>query len=188
MSTAHQPTQSYSPGEYLALERRAEQKHEFNGGRIVAMAGANARHNLICSSLTAAAVPLVRRHGCKFFGSDMKVWVHQTGLYTYPDASIACGVAEYQDQHEDVLLNPCVLIEVLSKSTASRDRGWKFQNYWKIPSLVDYVLVSQDKPLVEHYVRRPDGNWMFEFVEGLEGTLQLTAVDCQLPLADIYLD
>jgi Uma2 family endonuclease len=85
-------------------------------------------------------------------------------------------------------MNPCVIVEVLSKSTASRDRGWKLQNYCKIPSLIDYVLVSQDRPFVEHFVRRPEGNWMFEFMEGLDFSLKLAAIELTIPLREIYLD
>ena len=188
MSTALQRQPFVTPDEYLALERTSDERHEYFEGQIFAMAGASGRHNLICTSLIAAAVPRLRPHGCKVFGSDMKVLVPTTGLFTYPDTSIVCGEVEYRGPTQDVLLNPCVLIEVLSKSTETRDRGWKFQNYWILPSLVDYVLVSQEKPLIEHYVRRPEGNWMFEFVDGLEATLQLAAVDCQIPLREIYLD
>jgi Uma2 family endonuclease len=118
----------------------------------------------------------------------MKVKVTATGYYTYPDVVAACGDVQFEGNDNDVLLNPCILIEVLSKSTATRDRGWKFQNYWNIPSLVDYVLVSQTQPLIEHYVRRPDGNWMFEFVRGLDATLVLAAVERRLPLDEIYQD
>src|SRR5262249_14000481 len=136
------PTKLLTPAEYLARERAAAFKSEFYKGEMFAMAGANRRHNLICSAFVAAAVPLLRPHGCNVFGSDMRVRVADTNFYTYPDVSIACGKIEYEDDELDVLLNPCVIVEVLSKSTERRDRGWKFQKYWNIPTLVDYILIS----------------------------------------------
>lgn len=188
MSTALQRQPLVTPDEYLALERTSDERHEFFEGQIFAMAGANERHNSIAGNIHAFLHARARGLGCRPYIVDMKVRIPRTGLYTYPDVSLACGDLQFEGESREVLLNPCVLIEVLSKSTETRDRGWKFQNYWNLPSLVDYVLVSQEKPLIEHYVRRPEGNWMFEFVDGLEATLQLAAVDCQIPLREIYLD
>jgi Uma2 family endonuclease len=188
MSTVRQPQQTFTEEEYLALERRAEHRSEFYQGRMYAMAGANRRHNLIAGSVYASLRNQLRPGGCEVYIADMKVRVKATGLYTYPDVVAACGDIRFDGPRNEVLLNPCILVEVLSKSTQTRDRGWKFQNYWEIPSLVDYVLVSQDQPLIEHYVRRPDANWMFEFVRGLETTLVLAAVNCRVPMRDIYLD
>jgi Uma2 family endonuclease len=109
-------------------------------------------------------------------------------LYTYPDLSIAYGKIQFEDRHDDVLLNPCVIFEVLSKSTERRDRGWKFDKYCKLPSRVDYVLVSQDKRLVEHFIRQPDENWVLERLEDWDAVLKLAAVDCQMALSEIYRD
>jgi Uma2 family endonuclease len=174
--------------EYRQQERVAEYRSEFYRGQACAMAGANARHNLICSSLASILVLQLRPLGCNYFGSDMKVFVPRTGLYTYPDGAIACGELQFEDSEQDVLLNPCVLIEVLSKSTERRDRGWKFQNYWNIPSLVEYLLVSQQKPLVEQFVRSGSDIWSFRHYDGLEAIVELNAVACKIDLRTLYLD
>lgn len=186
MSTV--PKMLLSPQEYLVRERAAESRCEFYKGEMFAMAGATERHNLIAGNLYAALKTQLRPHGCRAFILDMKVRIPRTGLYTYPDVAVACGDIQYEDEHRDVLLNPRVIVEVLSKSTETRDRGWKFQNYWNIPTLVDYVLVSQDKPLVEQFVRKTDDIWTFRRYHGLEATLELAAVTCPLSLRDIYLD
>ena len=116
----------------------------------------------------------------------MRVKVTATGLYTYPDASIACGGAQFEDAEVDVLLNPKVIFEVLSKSTERRDRGWKFDPYCKLPSLAEYVLISQEQPLVEHFIRQPDGNWILERINDLDASLKLTAAEISLTLVEIY--
>jgi Uma2 family endonuclease len=203
MSTAPTPERRITPEEYLAIERAAKFKSEYFNGRmyplhpdepgdltrdgISAMAGGTRRHNRICVNPTSHLSTAFRGSPCEVFNSDMRVRVASAGLFTYPDLSAACGNIEFSDETEDVLLNPCVLVEVVSRSTEHRDRGWKFHNYFSIGSLVDYLLVSQDKPFVEHFVRRADGTRMFEFVEGLDATLQLAAVDVAIPLREIYL-
>lgn len=191
MSTAQKldpPKRRYTPDEYLRLERDAEQKHEYFEGKIFAMAGGTARHNLIAGNMYSALRREIRKRNCQAFVSDMKVRISESDLYTYPDVAVACGEIEYGSDIEDVLLNPRVLVEVLSKSTESRDRGWKFQQYQKLPSLVDYVLVSQDQPLVERFTRQANGNWVLTNFAGLEATFSLTAIECPLTLAELYLD
>jgi Uma2 family endonuclease len=186
MSTV--PSKLLTEEEYLARERAAEFKSEFYRGEMFAMSGANARHNLICINLIAASNAVARARGCRVFGSDMRVKVADTGLYTYPDVSIACGKLEFKDEHQDVLLNPCSIFEVLSKTTERRDRGWKFDRYCELPSLVSYVIVSQDKPLVEHFIRQSDGEWRLERPKGLDAELYLPVLDCKLALRVIYAD
>jgi Uma2 family endonuclease len=182
------PTKLLTAEEYLARERAAEFKSEFYRGEMFAMAGANKRHNLICTSLAASLLAPARAKGCNVFGSDMRVKVADTSLYTYPDVSIACGKLEFNDDHEDVLLNPCAIFEVLSKTTERRDRGWKFDRYCELPSLISYVLVSQDKPLVEHFIRQADGEWRLERPKGLNAEIHLPMLDSKLSLRDIYAD
>jgi Uma2 family endonuclease len=182
------PKHLLTPAEYLAKERLAEFKSEFYGGEMFAMAGANRRHSLICSNLVSALRPRLRAFGCEIHGSDMKVKVSATGLYTYPDASIACGDVRFDDEQEDVLLNPCAIFEVLSKSTERRDRGWKFQQYRKIESLNEYILIAQNRPVIERFVRAPDGKFTLDEVEGLAGSIQLNIASVRLSLAEIYLD
>lgn len=187
MSTAPLPKKKrLMPAEYLVIERAAEFKSELIDGEMVAMAGGSRRHNRISVNLISRLDERFRGSPCEVFSSDMRVKITAGGLYTYPDVSVACAPIEFEDANEDTLLNPRVLIEVLSKSTVNRDRGWKFEHYFDLPSLVDYVLVSQDRPFVEHFVRRADGQRMFEFVKGTEETLQFAAVECSLALQDIY--
>lgn len=188
MSTVPTPQRRLTPEEYLAIERAAEFKSEFYHGRMLAMAGANERHNLIAGNLFALLRSALRAKGCQTYIADMKVSVHRGEIFTYPDVVAACGEIEFADEARTVLLNPTIIVEVQSKSTERHDRGWKFHNYFNIPSLVDYLLVSQDKPFIEHFVRRPDGTRMFEFVEGLDATLKLSAIDLSIPLREIYLD
>ncbi|MDX1944267.1 MAG: Uma2 family endonuclease [Pirellulaceae bacterium] len=187
MSTAPLPKRKrVTPVEYLAIERAAEFKSELIDGEMVAMAGGTRRHSRIAVNLVSQLDEHFRGSPREVFNSDMRVKVSSSGLYTYPDVSVACAPIEFEDANEDTLLNPRILIEVLSKSTENRDRGWKFEHYFDLPSVMDYVLVSQDRPFVEHFVRRADGRRMFEFVKGIEETLQLAAVDCSLALKDIY--
>jgi len=172
----------------LARERVAEFRSEFFAGEMFAMAGANRRHSLICSNLVSQLRPGLRPTGCEVHGSDMRVKVSQTGLYTYPDASVACGQIEFEDETEDVLLNPLVIFEVLSKSTERRDRGWKFVQYRKIPSLREYVLIAQDRPFIERFTRPTGGKFELDEVEGLDALLRLSIAPLTLSLRDIYLD
>jgi Uma2 family endonuclease len=186
MSTA--PSRLLTPAEYLARERAAEYKSEYYRGEMFAMSGANSRHVRICVNLVAWLHEKLRNSSCQVFNSDMRVKVTASGLYTYPDASVACGQVQFEDTKQDVLLNPRAIFEVLSKSTERRDRGCKFQNYWNIPSLEEYVLISQNKALVEQFVRKSDGNWSFRHYEGLSDSLQLAAVNCSIPLSELYRD
>ncbi len=116
----------------------------------------------------------------------MRVKVEATGLYTYPDIAIVCDEPRFEDAVFDTLLNPRVLVEVLSDSTEKYDRGAKFGHYRQIPSLQEYVLVAQDQPLVERYVRQPDGSWLLTVFEGLSQTFAFTSVPARIALADIY--
>ena len=186
MSTV--PKRLLTPAEYLAHERAADFKSEFFAGEIFAMAGASRRHSLICSNLVSLLRPKLRPFGCEVHGSDMRIKVSPTGLYTYADASVACGQIQFEDGHEDVLLNPSVIFEVLSKSTERRDRGWKFMQYRKIASLQEYILVAQDRPYVERFARPSGGRFELDEVDGLDKVLQLSVGALQLPLRDIYLD
>ena len=186
MSTV--PKQLLTSAQYLARERSAEFRSEFFNGEMFAMAGVNRRHSLICTNLLAWLHPRLRPCGCEVHGSDMRVKVSRTGLYTYPDVSIACGEVAFEDEHEDVLLNPRVIFEVLSKSTEGRDRGWKFKQYRRIPSLLEYVLLAQDRPSIERFARPPGGNFELTEHDGLEAALTLSSVSLQLPLSEIYRD
>ena len=176
----------YTPQEYLALERAAEFKSEYLRGEIFAMAGASRELSLIASNLIGEVGSQLRETPCEVHGSDLRVRVSLTGLYTYPDVTIACGELQFDDQFRDTLLNPKVIFEVLSDSTEAYDRGKKFDHYRQIPSLTEYILVSQTEPLIERYVRQSDGSWRLTVCKGLEAVLELETVPCRLKLADVY--
>ncbi len=174
--------------EYLEIERKAESKSEFFDGEMFAMSGGTYRHSRIKTQLVVALGRRLSGKRCRPTDSDMRVRVSDTGLYTYPDASVVCGRPVFDDVQADVLLNPMVIFEVLSESTASYDRGKKFWHYRHITSLNDYVLVSQDETVIDHYSRQTGGGWLLQTVEGSSGVLKLPSIECELPLAEIYAD
>jgi len=172
--------------EYLELERKAEVRSEFLDGEMFAMAGGTRRHSRIKVNLISALNRRLAGSTFQVLDSDMRVKIEATGLYTYPDAAVACGHLRFETDLEDTLLNPKIIFEVISDSSAAWDRGGKFRHYRNIPSLVEYVLVSQESPLIEHFTRQPDGTWLLATVEGLKGVLPLKSVKCKVPLAEIY--
>jgi len=175
-----------TPEEYLAMERQAETKSEYLRGDVFALAGASEAHNLVVVNVVSALSAQLKSRPCKVYGSDMRVRVKETGLCAYPDASVVCGRAEFEDRQKDTLLNPTIIIEVLSLSTERYDRGAKFAHYRTLESLSDYVLIAQSHPIIEHYARQPDDKWLLSTYEGLEAVAPLPSIACELPLADIY--
>jgi Uma2 family endonuclease len=184
MST--QPEPLYTAEEYLALERDSETKHEYYDGEIFAMAGATEPHVAIVSNLVFALMGQLRDRPCKVYASEMRVKVSATGLYTYPDLAVVCGERELEDDRRDTLLNPNVIIEVLSPSTEAYDRGKKFAHYRTLDSLAEYLLVAQDAPRVEQYVKQPDGDWLLHEAARVEDTISLPTIRCELRLAEVY--
>jgi Uma2 family endonuclease len=176
----------WTPEEYLAWEREAPEKHEYFQGEMFAMAGAKRRHNLLSLNFGAELRDALRRRPCEVYVSDMRVKVPATGLYSYPDAVVVCGTPQFEDGEEDTLLNPVVLVEVLSKSTSSYDRGEKFESYRTIPSFKEYVLVSQAKVLVEHFARQTDGSWLMREHRAGERVM-LASIDTAIAVDEIYL-
>jgi Uma2 family endonuclease len=175
-----------TPEEYLHFERASAEKHEYVAGEVIAMTGASRRHNLIQSTTITSLNNLLGTRPCEVYPSDMRVKVGALGIYTYPDITVVCGEPELEDTEQDTLLNPTVIIEILSPSTASYDRGLKFHRYQLIPSLRDYLLISQDRPLVERYTRADDGRWSPTTSEGMDATVELPGIGCTLALAEIY--
>jgi Uma2 family endonuclease len=179
--------------EYLAFERASDERHEYLDGVIYAMAGESPDHGRICMNLAVTLVPQLRGSDCEAFSKDMKVRcgpyrAHtREGLYAYLDLLVVCGAMQFHSQAQDVLINPTVIVEVLSPSTEAFDRGEKFRRYraW-LPTLTDYVLVAQDRPVLDHYHRADDALWMLRTVEGLEALLHLETIGCTVPLADVY--
>ncbi|HQU91156.1 MAG TPA: Uma2 family endonuclease [Pyrinomonadaceae bacterium] len=182
------PTKKYiSPEEYLAAEREALEKHEYLNGEIFAMAGAKAAHVEICSNLNISIGSQVRDKNCRSYQSDLRVHLPTTGLYTYPDLIVVCGKIELvPDGYLDTLLNPTLIIEVLSPSTADYDRGAKFDHYKTIDSLKEYVLVWQDKKRVARHTRLDDDSWVLTDFIGDGSDIHLASIGCVLSMADIY--
>jgi len=183
---ASQPHPRLTPEEYLEIERKAEWKSEFYNGRMFAMAGGSARHSLITGNAMTALNLALEDQPSTVGANDLRVNMSQEGLYTYPDATVVCGDIKLADSKMDTLLNPTVIVEVLSPSTEACDRGFKFEQYMKIEALQEYVLVAQSKPRVEIFRRQPDGDWMLRTVEGLEGSCRLESVNCSIPMSRIY--
>ena len=184
MSTVPNP-RKLTEAEYLAIERAALTKSDFYDGEMYAMAGARRNHNLIVANVVSELREQLRKGPCEVYPSDMRVRVAKTGLYTYPDAVVVCGKPEFLDDSEDTLLNPTLLVEVLSDSTATHDRGFKSPRYRELPSLKEYVLIEQTQPLVESY-RRSRGKWTLDDARGLGSSLALPSIGCTLRLADVY--
>jgi Uma2 family endonuclease len=180
------PKRHLSPQEYLAQERRADFKSEYLRGEVFALARASYQHTLVKDNLAGEAGCQLENTSCRVLTSDMRVKVEATGLYTYPDIAIVCDRPRFEDEVFDTLLNPRALVGVLSDSTEKYDRGAKFRHYRQIPSLQEYVLVAQDQPLVERYVRQPDGSWLLTVFEGLSQTFAFASVPARIGLADIY--
>jgi Uma2 family endonuclease len=175
----------YTPEEYLARERLAEYKSEYLDGTIFAMAGASRAHNLITTNLIRRIGNQLDNTPCEAYASDMRVLVSETGLYTYSDITVVCGEPIFADGERDILLNPTVIVEVLSPTTEAYDRGKKFEHYRRLPSLREYILVAQDEVLVERFLREGD-NWHPTSLRILDDTLQLASIDCTVPLREVY--
>lgn len=184
MSTVR--TTKLSPQEYLALERQAPYKSEYYNGEVFAFAGATESHNLIVVNVLTLFNLQLKTKPCKVYPSDMRVKVSETGLYTYPDVTVVCGEAQLEDERLDTLLNPTVIVEVLSPSTEKDYRIVKFAHYRRLPSVNAYILIAQDSVRLEQYVRETDGRWLLSDYSDLEVTADIHSIDCKLPLKDVY--
>jgi Uma2 family endonuclease len=173
--------------EYLAIERRAESRSEFHGGEMFAMAGASRPHNRVVTNLVIVLGTQLRDSPCSVYSNDMRVRVTNTGLFPYPDVVVTCGEEEFADDEQDTLLNPLVIFEVLSDSTEAYDRGKMFEHYQNIGSLSTYVLVTQDAPRIEQYVRQEDGSvWIYTEAHGADAGVGIEVIACNLKLDDVY--
>ena len=181
-----QEQQQISPAEYLAGEREAEIRHEYFAGEVFAMAGASREHNLIATNIVRLLGNQLLDKSCSVFASDMKVKVKKKEKYSYPDIVVVCEQEEYEDEHNDVLLNPVVLIEILSDSTEAYDRGDKFSHYQGISSFTEYILVSQYTFKMERFSRQPNNSWLYTIYQSEEDILSVEALKCSLPLAEVY--
>lgn len=181
--------------DYLEIDRESDERYEFLDGEIYAMAGESGEHGDICVNLTVSLGGQLIDTNCRLRIKDTKVRSGMfpvkrplvKGMISYPDLVVICGEPEYHDEFTDVIINPQVIIEVLSSSTEQFDRGEKFHRFqlWN-PTLTDYILVSQDKPLVEHYIRQADNSWKFHFYDGLEREFEIESINSHLKLKDIF--
>lgn len=186
MTTLTQPTTLLTPEEYLAVEREAETRSEYVDGVVYPMTGAHINHQRIISNLIVELVLQLRGRQYDVLAVEMKVRMPDSRKYFYPDITVVSGEPQFHDDRKDVILNPVLLIEVLSKSTEAFDRGLKFQAYQQLPSLGEYLLVAQDAPFVEQFVRQDDGTWSYRAAAGRESSLSLPSVECTLDLNAVY--
>lgn len=175
-----------TPELYLQMEVNADEKHEFFDGEVVAMAGASESHNRIVANLIGEIHSHLKGKDCDVFPSDMRVTTPLLSSYMYPDISIVCGDIEKQPGQFDTLLNPSVIIEVMSPSTKERDMGVKFWYYLQIPSLKEYILVDAQTYNVKKIIRQQDGSFLTSDIAGMDKNLIIDSINIQLPIADIY--
>ncbi|WP_247233823.1 Uma2 family endonuclease [Telluribacter sp. SYSU D00476] len=182
-----QPQKYYSPEEYLELEREADYKSEYYRGEIFAMAGAGHNHNRIVENLTGECYIYFKGKSCRTYSSDQRIHIPANGLYTYPDLIVVCGKNEYLDDKKDTILNPTVLIEVLSESTEAYDRGEKFHFYRSIPALKEYVLINSRAVAAEVFRKNDEGIWMLASeAYAIDKNIELASVGLTLAMQDIY--
>ena len=190
MSAALEIDTRVTPAEYYRLERAAEYKSEYFDGEIFAMAGGTVRHSLVKTNVTGTMRDALRNKGggCMTYDSDLRVRIPDTGLRTYPDATVICGEPEIdpEDSDGETVINPALIVEVLSDSTERYDRGTKFKHYQTITLLRQYVLVSQDQARVETYLRQSDGTWVYAETHGLDASVPISALGVSLPMAELY--
>lgn len=186
MALKAKKTKYYTPEEYLAMEEKAEFRSEYDNGIITAMAGGSLNHQQITANFTEFLGAKIRKKGCRALPSEMKIWIESIEKFYYPDVTIVCEKPEFYKQRNDTIENPKLLVEVLSKSTEAKDRGEKFFAYQTLETLQEYVLVSQDKYLIETFTKQSDGSWRYLATIGLNSKVYFKSVDIELSLEDIY--
>lgn len=179
------PQHHWTEKEYLSFERGSDARHEYYDGNIYAMAGASRQHVRVTGNTFANLHAQLRDKACGIYATDMRVRV-SSKVYTYPDIVVVCGEEKFIDDEVDTLLNPTLIIEVLSPSTEQYDRSGKFQNYQLLESLQEYLLISQDHARIERYLRQENNEWLLTNAIGLEAVLELPSIQCTLPLSDVY--
>ena len=175
-----------TPEEYLAFERRSLERHEYVDGELFAMSGASERHNQIVVNLSGEIRTQFKGRSCRVYTNDMRIRIAGTKRYCYPDVAALCDPAVFDDEQKDTLINPSLIIEVLPASTEAYDRGEKFEYYRRIESLMEFVLVAQDKPYIERFTRQSNDQWLFTATSGIESFVELSSAGCRLSLAEIY--
>lgn len=177
--------ESLTDAEYLRIERQAFEKSEFINGRIVATAGASENHNIISSNLLIEIGIQTRKTNCRPFSSDMRVKAKK-GNYYYPDTVVVCGERKFEDNKKDVLLNPKVIVEVLSKSTKLKDHNEKLDSYMSLADLTDYALIEQDTMRIEHFIKINEKEWNVRLLTEKADKLVLESINCEISLDEIY--
>lgn len=189
------PKPLYTIDEYLAFERKSEERHIYFDGELFAMAGESDEHGDISVNLVVSLGSQLKGKPCRVRTKDTKVRSGPTplpgqstrGLFSYPDIVVVCDDPEYHDAHTDIILNPTAIVEVLSPSTEAFDRGSKFTRYQTCnPTLRDYLLVSQDQPQIEQFTRQPDGTWSYQLYVGLDASVAIPSIGCVLKLSEVY--
>jgi Uma2 family endonuclease len=176
----------FTPEEYLAVEERAETRSEYLDGQIFMMADGSPRHSQVANNVATSLTVALRATPCRVFNSDLRVLVQHSGFYTYPDVSVICGKTEFAPSHTDTVINPIVIVQVLSASTRDHDMGYKFELYRGLPSLQHYLLIEADKAYVHYFRKVEAGQWLMIEVIDTSGAIELTGLGIPLPLADIY--
>jgi Uma2 family endonuclease len=176
----------YSKEEYLEMEAAADYKSEYYNGEIFAMSGGSPNHSTICFNLNRRIGEAIDDQDCHGFESNMKLAIAKTNSYVYPDLMVVCGDIELAENTGDAITNPVLIIEVLSPSTESFDRGLKFAYYRSLPSLKEYVLVSQDEPQIEAYYKQDEKIWIYTVARGLEDKIAFRSIDTELALSEVY--
>jgi Uma2 family endonuclease len=180
------PKSKMTPQEYLEFERKSAEKHEYFDGEIFLMVGAKRRHNVIVLNFGSEIRQKLKGRSCEGYANDMRVSIPNTGLYTYPELVVVCGEPNFQDDVFDTLLNPILIIEVLSETTENYDRGKKFQHYRTIETLHEYVLVSTDEARIEKFEKTGNGFWFLSEAVGIDSEIELTSIEARIQLAEIY--
>ncbi|MBF0242932.1 MAG: Uma2 family endonuclease [Desulfamplus sp.] len=181
-----QEKQRMTPEDYLEFEKNSELKHEYFDGEIFAMVGARKNHNRVSSNTSRILGNQLLNRPCDVFISDMRVKIPEIEKYTYPDIVVACDKVEFIEEELDSLLNPVVIIEILSDTTESYDRGLKFTHYRLIESLQEYILISQYHCQVEKFKRDKEGTWVYSSVEDMKASVKIDSINCELALSEIY--
>ncbi len=174
------------PEEYLEIERKAKYKSEYYNGEMFALAGTSKEHSIITTNLTGILYNQLLRKTCQLYDSNLRVKVQESGLYTYPDLIVVCGKQKFEDAELDTLLNPTLIVEILSDSTEDYDRGIKFVNYRQLDSLQEYVLVSQNKIRIEKFLRQGKTKWILTEESDMERSIELESINCSLALKEVY--
>ncbi len=178
--------QYYTKEEYLEMEAEAPYKSEYYGGEIFAMAGGTPAHSILCFNMIGELREAIRKKDCTGFESNMKLDIPAADAFVYPDIMVVCGEIQLAENTADIITNPLLIVEVLSPGTESFDRGKKFEYYRSIPSLKEYVLVSQEKQIIEVYFRQDRGDWLYTVAEGPDKTVLLNSIEYEIALKDIY--